>query len=134
MSIVNCSVVFTITGMTVSDLSNDCGHCYLSLTRMSSFIVAGATDGCVYLMTSQLKEALRIYCHQSGINSLACCEVTVTRQPCFLLATGGDDNAINLILLRHSNCETKELARHNIPNAHSSQVLLTIRTAQHSLV
>ena len=97
-------------------------HCFLCVSYLEGLLFCGSTDGHVYLLKSSLEEVTSFNCHQSGVNSIALCCVTINADDYFLLATGGDDNTIHLKLLRSLNDNCVSVSSLTIKNSHSAQV------------
>ncbi|CAG5127560.1 unnamed protein product [Candidula unifasciata] len=68
---------------------------------------------------SDWKPLSSLKAHQSGVNSLHAFQISVSQ---FLLASGGDDNAVTVSLLEISDLALKELAKVSKEDAHAAQV------------
>lgn len=93
------------------------------MKKLKHFIACGSTDGNLYFInSSSFDEVATFRCHQSGVNSLAYCDVIRKETKFLLLATGGDDNSICILLFKDEGSSLKRIAECRINESHSAQV------------
>ena len=114
-------------------------HCFLTIRSFTvserQWILSGATDGHIQIWelcktpieTAKVSECFRLKSHMSGINAIDLMNLpslfeTMLGKHVFLLASGGDDNAIQLNVLTYKNNQFQVIYAHTMDKPHSAQV------------